>query len=179
MNDIAVLRGILADAFDRVADQVAGIACDLSEADAGYRPDADANSIAWLLWHLTRVQDDHVAGLADQEQVWTSEGFAERFGLPFDDAEHGYGHTSEQVAQVRTPPAELAAYHAAVHRATGRYLATITAAELERVVDTAWDPPVTCAVRLVSVIEDCTAHAGQAAYVKGLAGRRCERGRTG
>lgn len=172
MSDIDVLRDILTDAFDRVADQLADIASDLTEADAGYRPDGDANSIAWLLWHLTRVQDDHVAGLAEQEQVWTSEGFADRFGLPFDVADHGYGHTSEQVAQVRTPPSELAEYHAAVRRATGRYLATITAAELERVVDTDWDPPVTCAVRLVSVIEDCTAHVGQAAYVRGLARRR-------
>jgi hypothetical protein len=178
MSEHAVLdpvRAILSDAFDRVAEQVDAVATDLSVDDAVWRPDPDANSIAWLLWHLTRVQDDHVAGLAGTEQVWTSQGFYDRFGLPFEPTSHGYGHSSEDVAQVRTPPAELAEYHRAVREATGRYLETLTPAELDRVVDTSWDPPVTVAVRLVSVIDDCGEHVGQAAYVKGLAQRR---GRT-
>lgn len=169
---VTALRGVLADAFDRVAERVAGVAADLSIEDAVWRPDPEANSIAWLLWHLTRVQDDHVADLAGTEQVWTSEGFVDRFGLPFPPDAHGYGHTSEDVGQVRVAPAELVEYHRAVRAATDRYLATVTAAELERVVDTSWDPPVTAAVRLVSVIDDCAEHIGQAAYVKGLLERR-------
>jgi hypothetical protein len=53
-----------------------------------------------------------------------------------------------------------------------RYVDGITSAELDRVVDTRWDPPVTAAVRLVSVIGDTMQHLGQAAYVRGLAMRR-------
>lgn len=166
------LRALLSDAFDRVAEQVAVLTEDLAVEEAVWRPDPEANSIAWLIWHLTRVQDDHVAALAGTEQVWTSQGFYERFALPFGPEVHGYGHSSEEVAQVRTPPEQLAEYHAAVREATGRYLAVLTPAELERVVDTAWEPPVTAAVRLVSVVDECAAHAGQAAYVKGMARRR-------
>ena len=66
----------------------------------------------------------------------------------------------------------LAQYHGAVHDLTLRYLDGITPAELDRIVDTRWDPPVTAAVRLVSVIGDTMQHLGQAAYVRGLAERR-------
>lgn len=166
------LRAMLSDAFDRVAERVAAVAADLSQEDATWRPGPEANTIAWLLWHLSRVQDDHIAGLAGTEQVWTSQGFCDGFALPFAPEVHGYGQSSADVAQVRTPPAELLAYHRAVRAATGRYLESLTGAELERVVDTSWDPPVTAAVRLVSVMDECAAHVGQAAYVKGLAERR-------
>lgn len=169
---LTTLRAMLSDAFDRTAERVEAIAADLSVEDATWRPDPDANSIAWLLWHMTRVQDDHVAHLAGREQVWTSQGYAERFALPFPPEAHGYGHSSEEVSQVRTPPAELAEYHRAVRAATERYLEVLTPEELARVVDTAWDPPVTAAVRLVSVVDECAAHVGQAAYLKGLLERR-------
>jgi uncharacterized damage-inducible protein DinB len=151
---------------------VAAVAADLSQDDATWRPDPEANSISWLLWHLSRVQDDHIAGLAGSEQVWTSQGFYERFALPFPPEVHGYGQSSDEVAQVRTPPSELVEYHRAVREATERYLESLSEDELERVVDTSWDPPVTAAVRLVSVMDECAAHVGQAAYVKGLAERR-------
>ena len=46
----------------------------------------------------------------------------------------------------------LAGYHRDVHALTLRYLQQVSAAELQRVVDEGWDPPVTAAVRLVSVL---------------------------
>ena len=52
------------------------------------------------------------------------------------------------------------------------YLATLDDDDLDRVVDTRWDPPVTVGVRLVSVIADDLQHVGQAAYVRGLLHRR-------
>jgi hypothetical protein len=129
-----------------------------------------ANPVAWLVWHLTRIQDDHVAGVAGTEQAWTADGWYDRFGLPFDPADHGYGHTTEQVAAVRVSGELLAGYHAAVHANTDAYVRTLVDADLDRVVDTSWDPPVTAGVRLVSVVSDSLQHAGQAAYVKGLLG---------
>lgn len=164
-------RAMVTDHFQRIADAVARVADGLSQPAALWRPDPDANSIAWLLWHLTRVQDDHVAHLAGREQVWTAGGWYQRFQLPFEPAAHGYGHSSAEVAAVTTAPSELAAYHAAVHEMCRDYAATLTAAELERVVDTSWDPPVTAAVRLVSLLGDCLAHLGQADYVRGMARR--------
>jgi uncharacterized damage-inducible protein DinB len=129
----------------------------------------EANTIAWLAWHLVRVQDDHVAEVAGREQVWTAEGWADRFGLPFDESETGYGFSPDQVAQVRVESAELLLHYAAdVHARTVDFLRGLTDTDLDRIVDTRWDPPVTLGVRLVSVISDDLQHAGQAAYVKGL-----------
>jgi Protein of unknown function (DUF664) len=168
MTDYA--KQILIDAFDRVRELVVDLTDGLTEEMATYRPDPEANSIAWLIWHLTRIQDDHVADLAQVEQVWPE--WRERFKLPFGTWATGYGHGPKDVAAVRASGDLLADYHGAVHELTLRYLDGITAEELDRIVDTRWDPPVTAAVRLVSVIGDTLQHLGQAAYVRGLAQRR-------
>ncbi|MDQ5856641.1 MAG: DinB family protein, partial [Actinomycetota bacterium] len=140
-------RDLLIDAFTRVRELVVELTDGLTEEIATYRPGPQANSIGWLLWHLTRIQDDHVAALARVEQAWPK--WRERFGLPFSDWETGYGQTSEEVAAVRPTGHLLAGYHADVHALTLRYLDRITTDELARVVDTHWDPPVTASVRLV------------------------------
>lgn len=165
------LRGIFIDHFGRIRELVQDLTDGLSDAVGAYRPDADANSIDWLVWHLSRVQDDHLAGLAGTEQAWTAKGWSQRFELPFPPEAHGYGHSSQDVARVRVPAELLDGYHADVHAASLAYAETLTAAELDRIVDTRWDPPVMAAVRLVSLIGDCLQHAGQAAYVRGLARR--------
>ena len=164
---------VLAEAFGRIKGEVHAAASDLTAAGLNYRPDPDANSIGWLVWHLTRVQDDHVAGLAGREQAYVVDGWAERMGLAPDEADLGYGHTSEHVGSVTfDSPETLLAYHDAVHDRSLRYVATIDAAELDRIVDIRWDPPVSAGVRIVSVIDDCMNHAGQANYVRGLFRRR-------
>jgi uncharacterized damage-inducible protein DinB len=159
---------VLADGFARVAEGVSDLLGTVSEDQLDVRIAADANSIGWIVWHLLRVQDDHVAEVAGTEQVWTGQGFARRFALPFDDAATGYGQSSEEVAQVRTTPALLAAYADAVAGATTTFVGSLSEADLDRVVDTRWDPPVTLGVRLVSVINDDTQHLGQATFLRGL-----------
>ena len=169
MSDIAVLRDLLVDAFTRVHEQVEELTDGLDAAAGSYRADPDANPVTWLVWHLSRVQDDHVAELAGVEQAWPA--WRDRFALPFDADATGYGQTPEEVGQVRVDGQLLAGYHRDVHALTLRYLQQVSAAELQRVVDEGWDPPVTAAVRLVSVLGDTQAHLGQAAYVLGLAQR--------
>jgi uncharacterized damage-inducible protein DinB len=133
-------------------------------------PAPQANSIAWLIWHLARVQDHHVAELLGEDQVWI-DGWAARFGLESDQSNTGYGHDAEEMAAVRPQePEVLLDYLEAVDRRTQTWLAEVTAADLDRVVDRRWDPAVTLGVRLVSVADDCLQHAGQAAYVRGLLG---------
>jgi hypothetical protein len=164
---------LLADAFGRIRDLVHAVVAGLEPAQLEVRVDHHANTIAWLVWHLTRVQDDHVADAAGSEQVWTAQLWVQRFGLPLDPADTGFGHGSEQVAQVRViDPAVLTGYHDDVHARTRQYLRSLTAADLDRVIDEAWDPPVTLGVRLVSVIGDGLQHAGQAAFVRGLLERQ-------
>ncbi len=165
-------QGILLDCFERVRELVASVTDGLTEEVATYRPDAAANSIGWLVWHLTRVQDSHLADAAGTQQIWVIQGWVDSFSLPFAWDATGYGQGEDEVGAVRVPAELLAGYHAAVHQATVEYLQGIDTAELDRIVDTRWDPPVTVAARLVSVLGDCLQHLGQAAYVRGLANRR-------
>jgi uncharacterized damage-inducible protein DinB len=160
---------LLAEAFGRVRDIVHAAVAGLSAEQMAYRIDGSANSIAWLVWHLTRIQDDHIADVARTEQVWVSGGWAERFGLPFPPLADGYGHSSADVAAVRVEsPDLLTSYYDAVHEQTIHFVAGLTDADLPRIVDERWDPPVTLAVRLVSVISDDLQHAGQAAFIRGI-----------
>ena len=174
MTDLAAVQALLTDAFERVHELVGGVTDNLSEDLSTFRPDADANSVGWLVWHLTRIQDDHLADAAGVDQVWPA--WRDRFALPFDDFATGYGQSSADVAAVQVTGDLLAGYHEDVHALTTRYLERLTLDELERVVDERWDPPVTVSVRLVSVISDCLQHLGQAAYVRGLAERATARG---
>ena len=161
------VRGLLTEGFGRITELYDGVADGLDERTLHERPGGTGNSVAWLLWHLARVQDHHVAGLADGTQVW--EEWQDKLGLPTDTDDIGYGHTSEQVDAIRVSDAQLLVdYHHAVTLATARYLGTVDEPELEREVDQHWDPPVTAGQRLVSIQGDCLQHLGQAAYVKGL-----------
>jgi uncharacterized damage-inducible protein DinB len=164
---------LLVDAFERVRESVHDAVTGLREEQLTARLDPGANTIAWLVWHLARVQDDHVGHVAGVEQVYTAQGWVGRFGLPFDPKAHGYGHSSADVAATRVgDPAVLTGYYDAVHDQTVRYLRGLTGPDLDRVVDEAWDPPVTLGVRLVSVVNDATQHVGQAAFVRGVLERR-------
>lgn len=162
---------ILEDTFDRIRQELHRIAEGASESDLAYRPDPAANSIAWLLWHLTRVMDDHVSEIAGTEQVWLASGWSERFGLPLPPSDMGYGHTAEQVGQVAATTELLIGYHDAVQEMATTCVAGLESEDLDRIIDRRWDPPVSVGVRLVSVIGDCLQHVGQAAYVLGLAER--------
>ncbi|GAU70418.1 hypothetical protein SSP35_19_00540 [Streptomyces sp. NBRC 110611] len=160
---------LLIDAFGRIREVVEEAVTGLGPEELGARPDDGANSIGWLVWHLTRVQDDHLADAAGTEQIWTSDGWYGRFGLPFAADDTGYGHSRLNVAKVRDLTAELLmGYHQAVHDSTVRYVAGLADEEFPRIVDRSWSPPVTLGVRLISVIADGLQHAGQAAYVRGL-----------
>ncbi len=159
---------LLADGFGRVREAVHAVLDGIDGEQLAHRPGGSGNSIAWLLWHLTRVQDDHVAHVAGVEQRWTAGGWADRFGLDLAVGETGWGHRSDQVAKVVARADDLRGYHDAVHAATLEFVAGLVDADLDRVVDERWDPPVTLGVRLVSVLDDDLEHVGQAAYVRGM-----------
>jgi uncharacterized damage-inducible protein DinB len=164
---------LLADALGRVRGVVREVTAGLAPDELAWRPQPTANSIGWLIWHLTRVQDDHVADVAGTEQVWTAAGWASRFGLPLEVSATGYGHTPDEVAAVRVASADLlTGYHDAVCEQTLRFVDGLTDADLDRIVDERWNPPVSLGVRLVSVIDDGAQHAGQAAYLRGMIARR-------
>lgn len=162
---------LLSDGFTRVREGVAAVLDGIDARHLTWRPDPEANTVAWLVWHLTRVQDDHLAAAFDRPQLWDSDGWESRFGLPYGPGATGYGMGSDEVGQLSVPAELLAGYHEAVASRTASLVAGVGPADLERVVDERWDPPVTLAVRLISVISDDLQHVGQAAYVRGMAER--------
>ncbi|MFE4542996.1 DUF664 domain-containing protein [Arthrobacter sp. NPDC056727] len=161
---------LLLDAFGRIREIVEATLNGIDDDTLIRRPSGNGNSIAWLIWHLSRGEDAQVASAAGLAEVWTSQGFAGRFGLPLPERDTGYGHSSDEVDAVRAPGDLLLEYYDAVHRQTVDVLNNLGDDDLDRVVDTRWDPPVTFGVRLVSIVADCLQHAGQAAYARGLKG---------
>ena len=161
---------LLLDAFGRVREIVDATLDGLDDETLVRRAAGNGNSIAWLIWHLSRIEDTQVASAAGLPQVWTSQGFAGRFGLPLPEHDTGYGHSSDNVDAVRAPRELFADYYEAVHRQTVEVLNSLGDDDLDGVVDTRWDPPVTFGVRLVSTVADCLQHVGQAAYARGLKG---------
>lgn len=165
---------LLTDAFGRVAESVHAVLQDADQDELVARLDEDANSIGWLVWHLTRVEDDHVAGVAGSEQVWMSDGWCDRFALPFDPLDTGYGHYSSQVASVCAETSLLRGYFDAVNASVLSFVSSLSPGDLDRVVDRSWDPPVTLGARLVSVVTDAVAHIGQAEMALGVLRRRSD-----
>jgi len=165
---------LIKDAFGRIRDLVNMSLKDLTVEQLAFRPDEQANSAAWLAWHLTRVQDGHMSDLAGREQAWVSEGWHEKFGKAANPGDTGFGYTSQQVAELRpSGPKVLVDYHQAVYARSVEYVGTLTAGDLDRVLnEPRWNPMPTVGVRLVSVCSDNLQHAGQLAYLRGIIERR-------
>ncbi len=162
---------LLLELFGRIEPLAVEVVDDLDAAQLRQAPAPGANTIGWLVWHLTRVQDHHVAELLGTEQIWATGKWARRCGLDADPSNTGYGHGPEDVLEVRPDgPGALLGYLAEVDARTKELLRGLSTEDLDRVVDRRWDPPVTMGVRLVSVADDCLEHVGQAAYARGLLG---------
>lgn len=163
-------RDLILDGYGRVPEILEEALSGLTWDDLDTQPNPDCNSMGWLAWHLTRVQDDHVADLMGEEQLWAADGWHARFKRSPDPTDVGWGHTSEQVAAFRSPDVEtLLGYHRAVLERTKAYIAALPDAELGRELDEPWFQPLpTVGVRLVSIMDDNLQHAGQVAYLRGL-----------
>lgn len=158
---------VLLDAYMRIQRNVHAAVADLSEVQLAYRPDEQANSIAWLVWHTARGMDAQIANAAGLTPVW-DDGWRDKFNLPLEPNDTGYGHSSKQVAAVQANAELLTGYYDAVWAQTETYLRSLDDKALDKVIDTSWDPPVTLGVRLMSIAADCLQHAGQANYLRGI-----------
>lgn len=162
-------RDLLIDGIGR-SREVCHLVLNGLDADAAnQRPGGDHNSIGWLVWHLARQQDAQIARLAGGDQVWVRDGFVDRFALDVPPQSIGFGQTAEQAGKVVIRDlALLADYVDAATDATIAYVRGLDPASLDEVIDRSYTPPVTRGVRLVSIVDDASQHAGQAAYVRGL-----------
>ena len=142
--------------------------CDIAKTLADWSLGQASLRSRWSLGQASLGAD----GRSDKprsEDVWTRDGWVDRFGLDLPRNDTGYGHSADAVAKVRAPAELLAGYYHAVHDMTLEFVETLTDADLERIVDRGWDPPVTASARLVSIVDDCAQHLGQAAYLRGIA----------
>jgi len=161
---------LLLDGYGRIVEALEEALGGLTPDDLNQQPHPDCNSMGWLAWHLTRVQDDHIADLAGEKQLWLSEGWHSRFNRASDPKDIGFGHTSEAVAAFKSPDVDtILGYHHAVLKRTRRYISSLSAADLDRELNEPWFQPLpTVGVRLISVLADDLQHVGQIAYVRGL-----------
>jgi len=164
------VAGLLDEVYSRIPDAAREAVSGLPKDRLTAVPKPGANTIAWLIWHVGRVQDHHVSELMGEKQLWAeNDAWSARFGLAPDPHNTGYGHSPEEVAAVRPDDGgALLDYFDAVMQRTRAFLARVSAEDLDRIVDRRWNPPVTMGVRLVSVAEDNLQHIGQAAYLRGL-----------
>ncbi len=160
---------MITDALDRARGVVHAAVKDLSlrELLAGPKP-----HIAWLAWHMARVQDHNIAELSGHQQIWIADGWHGRFGMPPEPKDYASGHrqTPEQVDSFAAPdPQILLGYLDAVFERTKDFLSSLTSQDLERTLDEPrYQPLPTVAVRLVSIVADNMRHAGQIEYLRGF-----------
>ena len=162
-------RDVLREAASRPATEAKALVDTLPAGALNAHAGGHTNSIAWLLWHAGRQMDAQLAQLNGEPQVWHSQGFDSRFNLGELGDTVGYGHTAEQArAVVVEDAALLVEYLSATAAALSEYIAGLSEADLDDVIDTSWTPHVTRGVRLVSMIDDAAQHVGQAAYAAGI-----------
>lgn len=160
---------IARDALRRVHDLIPAVLDGLDGDDLLWRPEPEANSMGWLIWHLTRMEDEQLSALGDLQPVWDTAGWYQRFGLPYIKGAHGFNMGPVEVGLFNTrDTALLNGYAADVWQQTQQLLDSLTAEDLDRVIDRRYTPPVTVGVRLVSVVVETAQHVGQAGYLRGL-----------
>ena len=163
-------NAIVIDALGRIQNTIRRVLDGMTPDQLYYRPAENSNSTAWVIWHLTRVQDHHISDMGGLEQLWTSYGWHARFGMEADGKNTGTGHTPGDVAKIRPDAETLQSYYDAVYERTKTVLSSLTSEDMDRELDEPqYNPLPTIGVRCASIISDNTQHVGQAAYIKGLA----------
>ena len=169
------LLNMLIDAAQRPRERFLNVLAGLTPEQANAFPAAadapSVKSVSWLAWHTAREQDLQIAALAGTETLWTAQGWRERFNLNLPDNTEDWHHTPQEAAEVTVDDIELLrGYLDAATEATIRYLKSLDPTSLDDIIDRNWNPPVTRATRLVSIIDDAAMHSGQAVYARRLLG---------
>ena len=164
------LNEFIIDALDKENGFLLDALDGLTPEEAAWQPSPDANSIGWTLWHMVRVEDMWIQFFAQfQTELWESDGWHEKFGLPTRD--NGFGHTAEQVNNFpRLDLVEFLRYRAAVREATLTYLNTLTPEDMET-VPRERRPEMSLGAMFRQIIGEMYQHVGHIAYLRGLQGK--------
>ena len=158
-------------ALERNWEMVDAAQAGLDDATLARRPTDQCNSIAWILWHMSRVADTFIhTRLQSKPQLWVQDGWHPKFGMSSDPEDRGVGWTAQQVASWLAPSREVQlGYYEAVKGGTRVYLSSLTYTDLEkrRVIPPVAEPR-TVAAALGQMTWDNIAHGGQIAYLRGF-----------
>ena len=139
----------------------------LTPAEVRWQPTLHTNHIAWLVWHMARMEDRWVSRVRQHPEVWTADGWAERFRM--DSASNGVGQTMEEVrAMPEIPLTDLLAYFDAVRAVTRPYLAQATDTDLSREYPLPRGGTVTGSWVLGHILVEESQHLGQVALLRGM-----------
>ena len=145
---------------------VEGATNGLTEEQLYFQPTPDTNSIAWLIWHLSRWRDRVSAIVAGEPQVWVSDGWDQRFDI--DSERTGLGDTPEQVAAFRVSREVLLGYAEAAHRVIVERVSRLTPQQFEEPVEYIAGETRPAWRALGSVVGDSAQHVGQINYLRGM-----------
>ena len=149
----------------------------LTFEELNWRPRPEANSIAFIVWHVSRVEDGWFQHFVqDTTQVWLAERWHERFGLP--EGSSGFGYSVEQLAEFPALREEdLRGYFDAVRKSTLACLKEMTETDLDRVPGRSPFPDSASSSRFAEftvarmfrqLIGEEYQHLGHVNYIRGL-----------
>ncbi|WP_307975869.1 DinB family protein [uncultured Streptococcus sp.] len=157
------------DTLDRAQERFLDTLNQMTVDQANTMPHPLIKSVTWLIWHTSRMLDYQVSPLAGLDQLYTADGFKDRFNLDLPDDTQDWKHTPEEAAKVVVSDKQvLIDYLEATIARAKTYLYTLDESSLSDIIDRSWTPAVTRDVRLVSTIDDAVMHSGQAVYTRRL-----------
>ena len=141
----------------------------LSDAELASRPTDDTNSMLWLLWHISRVEDGIVSELNGSPLLW-AQGWAEKCDVTAPEEGIGFGHKAEELAAFRVGSTDaLKEYFGATEKKLAAFLETLNPEDLDRQVPAMMgEGTVDLAAPLRILINEALVHGGQMAYLRGL-----------
>jgi uncharacterized damage-inducible protein DinB len=163
MKPIELIVKSLEESRQYVADAIKG----LSQDDIAWRPKTHSNSIAFLLWHVARVEDLWINRiLLGEKEVYELEGWHKKFNTPAQDSGFGY-----DVAKLKSWPvpklALLKEYAAVVREKTLAYLKSVNEKKLDEPKDFGWSKG-NVGSALSHLITEVAEHSGQIGYLRGI-----------
>src|SRR3990172_7137462 len=94
---------LMTDAFEQVVAEVERLLNGLTRDDVLRQPQRDSNSIGWMVWHLTRIQDFGISKLMGEEQLWIKNRWYSKFNRKRDPRDVGSGHSGAEVSAFQVP----------------------------------------------------------------------------
>ena len=141
----------------------------LSDEEVAKRPNSECNSMAWLLWHIARVEDSLVSAMDGSGELW-ADGWAEKCGISAETEGMGFGHKAEDLESFSVGSVEaLKEYFGRTEKKVADYLASLSPEDLDKQVPAVMGEGTVALARHVQIlVNEALVHGGQIAYLRGL-----------